>query len=249
MNILSSFVDTDLQGLDSIKLLNRVDTKFVFHQDSLSGLLEKIAPHYKVLCIDGVREFRYETLYFDTPSLQLYREHHNGKPNRMKVRCRHYVDTGDVFFEVKYKVAGLRTDKVRRHQDAVCKTLEPQHIALIKGYEQAKLELQPQLWTNFHRITLAGIDVAERVTIDLNLSFDDFKQEKKMDNLVICEMKQDKASLHSPLINALRQEKIAAVSISKYAVGTAFLKQDIIKTNAFKPTFLKLKRLLNGYSS
>ena len=90
-----------LEELDRVRLLNRVDTKFLFPVSFLEGLLEETRNDYRILEIDGRRSFGYESLYFDTPGFDFYRQHHQGKPGRIKVRYRKYVDSGLVCFELK----------------------------------------------------------------------------------------------------------------------------------------------------
>ena len=116
---VAAFEPVSLAGLDKVKLMNRVDSKYVFHRKHLDEILTEVAPHYAVLEIAEKRLFDYASLYFDTPDYELYRHHHMGKPNRVKLRYREYIDTGDVFFEVKKKIKGMRTDKYRVREEAI----------------------------------------------------------------------------------------------------------------------------------
>ncbi|MBK7667230.1 MAG: VTC domain-containing protein [Sphingobacteriaceae bacterium] len=50
----------------------------------------------------------------------------------------------------------------------------------------------PNIWINYKRITLVNNANAERVTIDTELEFINKDFKKKMDNLVIAEVKQEK---------------------------------------------------------
>ena len=95
---LAKFESANLDDLNAFKLQNRVDQKFIIRDVELDYLLNEISEHYKVLTIDNTRVFKYNTLYFDTPNLNSYFDHHNGKPNRCKIRYRKYEQSGDVFF-------------------------------------------------------------------------------------------------------------------------------------------------------
>ena len=95
--LVSSLLPLSLEELDKVKLLNRVDSKFIFHIRALNDILKEVSEYYHILEIDQKRIFKYESLYFDTPDFLLYRHHHNGKPNRVKVRYRKYLDSGEVF--------------------------------------------------------------------------------------------------------------------------------------------------------
>ncbi len=98
---LNTFQPLTLKELDNVQMLNRVDTKFVFHINQFCEILEEIKENYLVLEIDGKRMFDYESIYFDTDNYDLYKFHHNGKLNRLKVRYRKYLDSGLCYFEVK----------------------------------------------------------------------------------------------------------------------------------------------------
>ena len=98
------FTPVSLAGLDKVKLMNRVDSKYIFHRRHLDAVLAEISNDYTILEISEKRIFDYASLYFDTPNYALYLQHHNGKNNRVKLRYRQYMDTGDVFFEVKKKL-------------------------------------------------------------------------------------------------------------------------------------------------
>ena len=102
-DILKKFGNVSLKALDELKLMDRFDTKFTFRRDQLLGILEAMIPRYRLLDVNGVRAHRYKTLYFDTDTLGLYAQHHNGQYTRHKVRYRSYVDSGLCFFEIKVK--------------------------------------------------------------------------------------------------------------------------------------------------
>ncbi|XQF91528.1 VTC domain-containing protein (plasmid) [Pseudoalteromonas espejiana] len=59
--------------------MNRVDSKFMLPLSFLPELLTHIQGQYRVLDIQGKRLFSYYNQYFDTPELDLYKAHHNGK--------------------------------------------------------------------------------------------------------------------------------------------------------------------------
>ena len=83
--------------------MKRTDTKFVVSKKMLPVLLETLKEKYRVLEIDNNRVMTYNSLYFDTKDQKFYREHHNGKINRLKVRMRKYVESELFFLEIKQK--------------------------------------------------------------------------------------------------------------------------------------------------
>ena len=90
---LNKFESVTLKQLDSVKLQNRIDTKYIMTKAQLALLLEGIKNDQFVLEIDNTRIFTYRTVYFDTPDFQFYKDHHNGCVNRVKVRSREYVES------------------------------------------------------------------------------------------------------------------------------------------------------------
>lgn len=243
-SVLQQMDGLSLQQLDGVELLNRVDSKYVFHFKHFISILHELAPHYHVLDIDGRRIFNYESLYFDTPEWLLYRFHHSGRPNRVKVRYRRYMDSGLTFFEVKYKVNGLRTDKKRFRETTIHETLRAKEKELIFHKYLNNDELCKKLWIRFKRITLAAKNFSERATLDLNITFDNFTRETGFPQLVIAEVKQDKSSVFSPMIQAFKKRHFEQIGFSKYATGIALLEP--IKHNAFKPNLIKINKILHG---
>jgi hypothetical protein len=241
---LQTFDAIGLKELDNVKLLNRVDSKYVFHISQFEDLLEEIRSQYNILEIDGKRLFSYESLYFDTDDYMLYKFHHNGKVNRLKVRYRKYLDSGLTYFEVKYKVKGTRTDKLRIKEADIKGELTEKELELIHHDYVDIHGLHKKLWVYFKRITLAGKNIGERATLDLNLSFDNFQQKRFFPELVIAEVKQEKSNVFSPMIQAFKKRHFEEVGFSKYSTGIALLED--IKHNAFKPNLIKINRIIDG---
>ena len=115
---LESVLDTIspilLGEMDSVKLMNRIDTKYLTKVDTLVHVLEDAARHgYRALETEGTKVCPYDTLYYDTPGLQMFLDHHNRRLVRQKVRTRTYVDSGQTFLEIKRKNNHGRTKKKR----------------------------------------------------------------------------------------------------------------------------------------
>ena len=109
--IISDFAPITLKEMDGVKLMSRMDTKFVFKIEKLPSLLEKMTAFYRVLEINGKFIHDYKSLYFDTNARKFYIDHHNSRVNRNKIRFREYVDSGLTFLEVKLKNNKGRTIK------------------------------------------------------------------------------------------------------------------------------------------
>lgn len=243
---LAAFEPITLGEMDSVALMNRTDTKFVFHSELLPGFLMQIIKDYKILEINGVRASRYQTLYFDTRDFKMYLEHHRGKPTRYKVRHRIYVDSNLHYFEIKFKNNKGRTIKNRikkKEVDYVIKDKAEQFLEEKTNFSAQNLF--PKLWSNCSRITLVNKYTKERLTLDINLQFKNDTEEKNLSNVVIAEVKQEKLS-PSPFIRLMKNNRIRAGSISKYCFGVIFLYN--IKKNNFKPNLLFINKLNDSKS-
>jgi hypothetical protein len=238
------FEPISLAGLDKVKLMNRVDSKYIFNRRHLDDLLTEIAPHYSVLEIDGKRIFDYASLYFDTPDYSLYQHHHNGRLNRVKLRYRQYIDTGDVFFEVKKKVKGMRTDKYRVRQPAISGEISAEGMDLMHRLHVSHHGMEGKTWIYYRRLTLAAHDSEERVTIDLDMRFEDAHGHIAFPALVIAEVKQARLSRTSPIVRALHKRRIPDFRISKYSLAVALMVPGI-KTHLFKGKISRLNKILN----
>ncbi len=244
---LNNFTPISLEEMDRVKLQNRTDTKYIFNFDYLAVLLDDIKDKYSILEINNKRTNSYKTLYYDTPDFKSYIHHHNGKLNRTKFRFRNYVDSGITFLEVKFKNNKERTIKSRIPVKEIETKLSKDSIVFIKENTNINPEeLIPTLWNSFTRLTLVHKIDNERLTIDFNLKFNLFNstEEKEIPHLVIAEVKQEKATVESDFIKAIKKYHIRQSGMSKYCVGTALLNKNI-KSNNFKERILKIKKLKN----
>lgn len=245
INALSPISLTEIDD-SNVGLMHRIDTKYLLSIEELSHILENLPGEYKVLEVENARISRYETLYFDTEDKQFYLAHHNKHANRFKVRVRRYVENDLIFLEVKEKTNKKVTLKKR-----IKLPFFAEDLASLKGTIPADLlpldeiQLKPQLWTLFRRITLVNPILRERVTIDLDLHLKNTENEMKCDDLVIVELKRDKENANlSPIIDLMKMLHIKEAGFSKYSVGTALIR-DEVKKNTFKA---RLHTLKNNYT-
>ncbi len=244
-DILNAFDPITLQEMDSVKLMDRTDTKFVFKFDQLPSFLNQLMKDYKVLDVNGNKISRYESLYFDTKGFDLYHSHHRGKPSRFKIRFRKYVESDLNFFEVKFKTNKGRTIKDRVKQKEIDGFItEKAEDLLTKKTPLRSDNLEAKMWVNYSRITFVNKHSPERVTIDLNLTFKNNDNQKTIENLVIAEVKQDKACI-SAFLKLMKKQHIRQGAISKYCFGITQL-FGTIKHNNFKPKLILIKKALYG---
>jgi len=243
--ILQSFQPISLNEMDEVELMNRVDKKYVFHSSLLPTLLSEFLPYYRILEIEGKREFAYNTTYFDTETCEMYHQHSQGKLNRQKLRLRLYEITGTSYLEVKINNNKGRTIKERiKTWDPTGTVIETEDFLR----EQVPFDiasLKPALYTFFKRITLVSGEFKERVTLDFDIRFEvPGGKAISLPYLSIAETKNDAHSHHTPMMDAMKKYHVLPMSFSKYCVGSALL-NDSFKKNPFKPQLLKIEKLKN----
>ncbi len=241
---LSSFDKISLDEMNGVSLMKRVDTKFILSESQLLKVFSKIQKDYKILEIDNERLMQYSTLYFDTQNKKCFKEHHNGKLNRYKIRMRKYLVSDLCFLEVKKKNNLGVTNKTRRQIKDFETILSSDSKEFIYNSQINDLLLEPALYNNFNRITLVNKNYPERVTIDTNLSFKSANKEKIFDNLVVIEIKQEGKRLNTVMNKALKLMSILPTNFSKYCLGITNT-FDNIKSNRFKEINLKINKLNN----
>lgn len=169
----------DLDRIAAVRLMNRVDTKYLVDEALCMELLERAADQYYVQIIDDCRACRYATLYYDTPQWDMYHLHHNRRLTRQKIRTRTYVETGVTYLEVKNKSNKGRTHKRRMALDrslfAAAATDTAAADFLRREARYAPETLSPSLATRFVRVTLVNRAMTERLTIDFDLHFDNVR--------------------------------------------------------------------------
>lgn len=249
LNIVSSFTPIQLDEMDRVKLMDRVDTKYVFPFSNLSYILEKIKDEYCLLDINNIRIHRYESLYYDTPEFDLYALHQNGKLNRYKFRFRRYVDSnGLTFFEIKFKNNKERTikERVKLKNDPIELSGKiAQFITSNTPYTPEMLE--PKIWVNYSRMTFVNRYSQERLTIDTNLHYisaNGTNLAVRFPHMVIAEAKRDKISTTSKFIRLIRQMGIREGSLSKYCFGIYNLFPEE-KRNNFKSRVRFIQKAFN----
>lgn len=239
---LSRFKPVSLERLNSLRLMKRMDKKYVFNINKLDELLNKIKDYYEVLEIDNEQIFEYQTDYFDTPNLETYLTHHNKRLNRYKIRLRHYVVNDKTFLEIKKKTNKKRTIK-KRIESVKLDTVNDESLNFIKSNVNIETgNLTKSITNSFSRITLASFETKERITIDFNLKLKLNENSKQLTHIAIAELKSEREKARSAFANALKELKIYQRGFSKYCIGIALL-QPNIKKNSFKEDLIFIKKL------
>lgn len=256
-DILTNYQPITLEEMSGIRLMNRTDTKFVTNIATLRKLLKLAVWQYRAQEIEGKRQARYYTMYFDTPDMQMYTCHHSGHANRQKLRIRSYVDSGLNFLEVKTKNNHKRTRKKRTTMFDFDPLAPARDIAFDShddNFREYDSFLRENLWykpeimeeaieNRFNRITLVNNNKTERLTIDTDLCFHNIHtgNDCSLPELAIIELKRD-GLVPSPILSLLNELRIKPLGFSKYCIGTALTNPDI-RQNRFKQRLHALGKL------
>ena len=241
-----------LAQMRGVKLMNRIDTKYVANQTQIMELLRLAAERgYRVQIIDGIRAARYDTRYFDTEERAMYIAHHNRQLTRQKIRTRHYEDGSACYLEVKNKSNRGRTKKVRIEipQEQLMSLSSCEAVEFLSTLSRYNIEsLSPALSTRFVRITIVNPDLTERITIDLGLEYIDLRSGRSATTggMSIVEIKQD-GNTTSVAKEILRELRVKPLKISKYCLGTA-LTVEGIKRNRMIEKIRRIEKRI-GYNN
>lgn len=247
LDVWQRFRTITLDEMRGVKLMNRIDTKYLLTEREVLHLLERAAAmRYRVQVVGGRRASRYDTLYYDTAERDMYVVHHNQQLSRQKIRTRRYVESGITFLEIKNKSNRGRT---RKRRVEICdrefggfadNTLA---MALFGELSHYGIEqLSPALATRFVRITLVNEALCERLTIDLDLRYEDVRSGVRgtIERMAIVELKQD-GRTDSQTKSLLRDMRIAPFKVSKYCLGTA-LTVEGVKKNRYKAKIRAIRK-------
>ena len=234
-----------LDEMSAVKLMNRIDTKYLVTEAQLKEIFTRIQNAYYAQEVEGNRLSPYYTMYYDTPELTMFIIHHNRHLVRDKVRVRTYIDSHLTFCEVKHKNNKGRTKKKRITVEPIPNIIDnPEAAAFLAEKQPYDIHtLTPHLATIFERFTLVNYDRTERLTIDCNVRFENVRSgaTATMSPLVIMELKQD-GRAHSPLKDVLFDMRIRPFKVSKYCIGTCMTRPDV-KQNRFKKKLRRIEKL------
>jgi len=232
--ILASYRSFSLEKAESVKLMHRVDTKYIIPVDDAIRLLQDIRKDYHVLEIESQRTGTYASTYYDTSDRKMFFSHITGRFPRYKVRERFYSQNRLKFFEVKQKSNKGRTYKRRI---SISKSGVEANGWLSEQSPFRAEELMPSLINSFERITLINNERTERVTLDFNLHFRTPSgiATPVYDRVAIVELKQNKTT-GSSIKNYLRSKGIRPGGVSKYCAGM-LLTEPKTTFKQYKPNF------------
>ncbi len=215
--------------LAAAALQTRTDRKYLIPRTAIADMVHALEPHLVALEIDGRRQSRYESMYFDTPGLDCYLAAAHNRRRRMKVRTRTYLESGACLLEIKRVSARGQTIKERLdHPVGARHAIGPTGRAFLleRGVTAPMVDdLRVRLVTDYRRATLLD-SAGARITLDTGLRCTAPDGTRcGLDDLVVVETKSPGPP--TGFDRALWARGIRPVPISKYGTGLAALEPSI----------------------
>ena len=160
-----------LKEAKEIKLMDRIDKKYVIDFDQFCSLSSFIHDNFYIVENDGMLLIPYYSLYFDTPNMDMHKDHIEKKQHRQKIRIREY-STGEKYLEIKEKNNSEFTKKKRIPVESYELNGETNWIDENLIYDTK--HLTKKLEVKFNRLTLISFDKESRITIDFNIRFHNY---------------------------------------------------------------------------
>ena len=205
-----------LQEVKEIKLMNRIDKKYIINFDQFCSLINYITNNFYILSEENNTLFKYHSIYFDTPNMDMQKDHINKVKHRQKIRIREY-STGEKYLEIKEKNNSEFTKKKRIPVTSYSLDGEQQWIDENLIYDTKNLN--KKLDIVFNRMTLVSLDKKERVTIDFGITFYNYltkKKERISDIIVEVKKPTEEKTNFELVLNLLGIEE---QGFSKYNIG------------------------------
>lgn len=251
-DVLQNFAAITLNQLNAqASLMNRIESKYLIHEQELGELLKELQTDFHILEIGWKKIFTYDNIYMDTKELEFYHAHNDGNIDRIKMRTRHYIESGLSYFEFKQKkwsvMRKFRYDiDISQHGvlDQIAYEFMNDVYRSLYAEDFGKLVF-PSLKTHYQRCTLVHKSTAEKITIDFNISAQQIRwisEQFDLKNLVIVEFKAE--TKDSPTKNVFDQYgMIASKPCSKYCLGNYFL-GNVQQRDRFQPTIDTIKTIM-----
>jgi hypothetical protein len=228
-SVLARFSAVDPEAIRATDLERRYEAKRVASLEVITSELARSISTHAIVMAAGRTIARYHTLYFDTPSRDLYLDHVRGVRPRRKVRIREHLDRAVAFLEVKTREAGgmVRKERITRAANGRA-ALDARELDFVervcradRAGARSMLASMPVLSVSFQRIMLVHRTSGERVTFDLAISFGTAERRLILPELAVMELKTASRA------SAERFEAETAppwtAGFSKYCLGTALL--------------------------
>ncbi len=220
------FASITLEEMDTFAALQtRVDRKYIVTSQLCNELFGTININGQVLTVNEKRSTGYQSVYFDTPEFDLYKDAAYKRRPRFKARTRFYQATGKAMIEVKTKDGRGKTVKIRTpyHAEHLYELTESGRAFIDESVQVpgSSEHLRPTLTSRYQRTTIVDRDTSTRMTCDEYLICSDWEDQSVAFPHCILETKS--SSQPSPFDKWLWEHEYRPQRISKYCTMLAVL--------------------------
>lgn len=226
-DVLARFAEAPPALLERREMGRRTESKFAMPVRAATALLHGLPSDYAVLRAGSALVAAYRTLYFDTEDLEFFHAHRSGRRIRHKVRIRHYPDRAVSFLEIKTRLGADQSTKARRPRPYGDSELCPGDVDFIRVHAAGERALHPQAWIDFRRVTLLGLAMEERVTLDLDLRVTAAGRTESLPDLAVVEVKQPRLDRGSVAMVALGRAGWREGWASKYCLAIGLTRPEV----------------------
>jgi hypothetical protein len=250
LNVLDSYETIGLSEIDNIRLMDRLDTKYVVSAQRIPDIIRLLNGKYKALEINGMKAHLYVTDYYDTSDFLFYNQHITSRKERYKIRFRTYKTSETTYLEIKKHTRFNRTIKWRiennlNHSGNFDDTASD---FLYSYIPEIGNKLVHSLSNSFKRLTLAGIETNERITIDFDLHYSTGGDNKvSIPWIAIIEHKRDRSGENTEFHRIIKDKSIRPTGFSKYCLGVSLLNNGVRK-NMLKEKVLLVNKIKNEFN-
>ena len=210
-------------------LQTRVDLKYIINSEVCNDLIEEVQVQGRVLEIDGMRSTIYQSIYFDTPNLDLYKDAAYRRRPRFKARTRFYQQTNTAMLEVKTKDGRGNTVKKRTPHDVndihQLNSTGKTFVDNVIGKQGASQNLHATLTSQYQRTTIVDPWTSTRITCDEYLTCTDWENQSV--SLPMCIVETKSFGQSSPFDKWLWENGNRPTRISKYCTTLAVLHPEL----------------------
>lgn len=201
----------------------RVDRKYLLSRRTSEEVLAATQSHWMPDAVAHDLTQRYETDYFDTDDLHLFHAARRQRPQRSKIRVRHYINTGTAFIEVKSRNSRGETAKVRQAWTGEINDAHDFLLGALHGSAELVERLVPTSRTTYERTAASMVD-GGRMTLDRKLLVGNHSFTHRLgdgsDDLIVLETKSAGQG-PTAIDRHMWDQHIRPVALSKYALAVA----------------------------
>lgn len=184
-------------------------------------------------------------LYFDTPELKMYFEHHNRVAHKFRVYRKYKYNTGKSQLIIKHTDNKHISHQTKRKTKYFNERIPLKYFDYInKKISHPAFQLKPVLNCEFNRYTFANLSKSWLISVDTELVFWNDKRTSYLSDLAVLTIKTKDSGPNKEITNALKIAPVLPYGLNKFSIGVALTNPNL-KQNMLKQKIHHLKRISN----